>query len=112
MTNEYILRMLETYKGTEGFPYDFKISDIKQTYNTRIIPHLPLPENEAEEINMEVNKLTNSLQSVRGALINLGEKFPERKMAEIISERIEFIAEGDGMGKKLSEEEKNRMSGM
>ena len=112
LTNEYILRMLETYKGTEGFVYDFKISDIKQTYDNRIIPHLPLPENEVEAISMEINKLTNSLQSVKGAMQNLGEKHPERKIAEIISERMDFMQEGEGMGRKLSEEEKNRMSGM
>lgn len=109
--NEYILKMLETYQGTKGFPYDnFRIRDIKGTYNNRIIPHLPLPENEAEKINMEVNKLASSLQSVKGALQELGEKFPEKKIAEIISEREKFL-QGGGLGKKLSDEEKEMLGG-
>jgi hypothetical protein len=108
--NEYMLRMLETYNGTEGYPYDFKISDIRGEYENRIIPHLPLPENEAEKVALEVNKLTNSLQSVKGAMQELGEKFPERKIAEIIGERKKFLDQG-GLGKKLSEEEKLMLSG-
>jgi len=111
-TDEYILRILETYEGTEGYPYDFKISDISGEYANRIIPHLPLPENEAEKINMEVNKLTNSLQSVKGALQELGEKYPERKIAEIILERESFVEDGGGYGKMLSDEEKKTLGGL
>jgi hypothetical protein len=111
-TNEYIFRMLETYKDTAGFPYDFKVSDIAGTYTNRIIPHLPLPENEAEKIAMEVNKLANSMQSVKGALQELGEKFPERKMAEIIAEREMFLEEGGNFGKMLEKEEKKTMGGL
>jgi hypothetical protein len=89
--------MLEVYQGTEGFPYpDMNISDIGGIYDSRIIPHLPLPENEAEEIAKEVNKIANSLQSVKGALTELGEKNPERKIAEIIKERLDFLEQGGG----------------
>jgi hypothetical protein len=110
--NEYVLRMLETYQGTEDFPYsDMDIKKIAQNYNTRIIPHLPLPENEAEKIQMEVQKLASSLQSVKGALQELGEKYPERKIAEMLSEREKFMAD-EGFGKRLDEEEKKLMGGL
>jgi hypothetical protein len=101
--NEGILKMLETYGPLEGFPYDFKTSDIKD-YSNRIIPHLPLPENEAEKVALEVNKLSNSLQSVKGAMQEAGEKFPERKIAEIISERQKFMGQG-AMTSKLNQEQ-------
>lgn len=97
--NEDILKMLEIYN-----PYDFNTSDIKGDYSNRIIPHLPLPENEAEKIALEVNKLSNSLQSVKGAMQETGEKFPERKIAEIISERQKFLGD-TGMSAKLSQEQ-------
>jgi len=84
--NEYILRMCEVYAREPNFPYDFN----EMGYKNRIIPHLPLPENEAEKINMEVTKLRSSLQSIKGALTELGEKYPERKIAEMISEREKF----------------------
>jgi hypothetical protein len=107
-----IFKMLETYEGTKDFPYDdFKISDIAGRYTNRVIDHLPLPENEAEKVQLEAQKLASSMQSVKGALQELGEKFPERKIAEIIAERDKFIAE-DEFGKKLDEEEKKLMGGL
>ena len=114
--NEYIFRMLETYDGKEGFFYAndkrMDVSAIAGDYTNRIIPHLPLPENEAEKITMEVNKLTSSLQSVKGAMQNLGEKYPERKIAEIIGEREKFLGAGEGFGKMLSDEEKKIIGGL
>ena len=111
--NEYILKMLDTYKNTEGFPYSgMKLANIANTYNNQIIPHLPLPENELEEINIEVTKLSNSLQSVKGAMQKIGVKFPERLIAEIITERGDFLEEGGGYGKQLGEEEKKSMGGL
>jgi hypothetical protein len=107
-TNEYILRMIETYDGTDGWPYNFKSSDIKGTYTNRIIPHLPLPENEAEKVQLEVNKLVNSLQSVKGAMQELGVKFPERLIAEIISEREKFMGTAGSMASKLNAEQTAR----
>ena len=114
--NEYIFRTLETYSGKEGFFYAndkrMDVSAIAGDYTTRIIPHLPLPENEAEKITMEVNKLTSSLQSVKGAMQNLGEKNPERKIAEIIGEREKFLEAGEGFGKMLDEKEKKLLGGL
>jgi hypothetical protein len=107
VVNEQTLKMLEAYKNTAGFPYSgLKLSDIAGTYTNRIIPHLPLPENEAEKIQMEVNKLSNSLQSVKGAMQELGEKYPERKIAEILAEREKFLDEGGGFGSQLDMNEK------
>jgi hypothetical protein len=102
--NEDILKMLEVYSPTEGFPYTFKTSDIKGNYENRIIPHLPLPENEAEKIALEVNKLSNTLQSVKGAMQETGEKFPERKIAEILAERQKFMG-NPAMTAKLDQEQ-------
>ena len=94
--NEYILRMGETFELTQ-------VSD----YTNRIIPHLPLPENEAEKVSIEAQKLGTSLQSVHGALQELGEKYPERVIAQIITERERFMP----VGKTLSPQEKDIMSG-
>jgi hypothetical protein len=94
--NEMTLKMLETYESWDEYPYTYKTSDINKEYSNRIIPHLPLPENEMDKINMEVTKLTNDLQSVVGALAELGEKFPERKMAEILQEKERFAPSGAG----------------
>lgn len=74
--NEDIIHMSNTYK----------IRRISGTDN-RVIPHLPLPENEMEVINMEVTKLSNDLQSVRGAMEEIGERYPLQKIAEIMEER-------------------------
>lgn len=78
--NEYMLRIAERH-GTFNPRGD---------YTNRIIPHLPLPENEAEKIQMETQKLGASLQSLMGALQELGEKNPARKIAEIITEKERF----------------------
>jgi len=112
--NEYVLRMLEIYSKTDStFPYDFKTGDIAGDYDNRIIPHLPLPENEAEKITMEVNKLKNSMQSVKGALQEIGEKFPEKKIAEIIAEREKFLEDTSApLGKELNVTEEERMAGL
>jgi len=114
--NEYIFRMLETYSGKPGFYYakdkKMDVAAIAGDYTTRIIPHLPLPENEMENIEMEVRRMSSSLQSVKGALQNLGEKYPERKIAEMIGERLKFLGDGEGFGKMLDREEKKLMGGL
>lgn len=99
--NEYILRMVETFEldGSES---------VGGNYTNRIIPHLPLPENEAEKVSIEAQKLATSAQSVKGMLQELGEKFPERKMAEIITERERFMP---AMGKQLTVKEQGQLSG-
>lgn len=99
-TNEYILKMAETFK-VEGY------EDINGNYSNRIIPHLPLPENEAEKVQIEAQKLSSSLQSVQGALEELGEKNPLYKIAQIVTERERFVP----TGKKISIKEQDVISG-
>lgn len=100
-SNEYILRMAET----------FKLTEVSGDYANRIIPHLPLPENEAEKVAIEAQKLGTSLQSVHGALQELGDKFPERTIAQIITERERFLTGGGGIGKQISPQEQGQISG-
>lgn len=100
--NEMILKMSETFEGS-----DF----INEDYTNRIIPHLPLPENEAEKVSIEAQKLATSLQSVKGALNEMGEKNPEVKIAEIITERERFLGGGGGLGKQLNVKEQGLISG-
>lgn len=100
-SNEYILRMAET----------FKLTDVSGDYANRIIPHLPLPENESEKVAIEAQKLGTSLQSVHGALQELGDKFPSRTIAEIITERERFLTGGGGIGKQISPQEQGQISG-
>jgi hypothetical protein len=80
LMNEYILRMTETY-DLDG------ASDIGGVYDNRIIPHLPLPENIAEQVAVETQKVAAGMQTVRKALIEFGDKFPERTIAEMLTER-------------------------
>jgi len=108
--NEYIFRMLETYENHDGFFYKGLDLSVIDSHTTRIIPHLPLPENEAEKVNIEVTKLASSLQSVRGALYEIGEKNPERKIAEIIGDRDKLV--GDGFGVQLDQAEKKIIGGL
>jgi len=98
-SNEYALRMMNTF-GLAS------VSD----YNTRIIPHLPLPENEAEKVSVEAQKLATSLQSVHGAMQELGVKNPEVLIAQIITERERFLG-GGGIGKQISPQEGELISG-
>lgn len=100
-SNEYILRMAET----------FKLTEVSGDYANRIIPHLPLPENEAERVAIEAQKLGASLQSVHGALQELGEKYPERVIAQVITERERFLTGGGGIGKQISPQEQGQISG-
>jgi len=106
--NEYTLRMIETYAGSKGAVYD--ASSIDGNYENRIICHLPLPENEAEKVAIEAQKMANSLQSVKGAMQELGEKYPLRKIAEIIAERERFL-DSDTFGKQLNKKEREQLSG-
>lgn len=91
IANRYIFRMLEAYSGRSGFFYandpDFDIAAIAESYKTRIIPHLPLPENEMEKVDLEVKKLANDLNSWKGALEDIGVENPERLMAQILAEK-------------------------
>jgi hypothetical protein len=98
-SNEYALRMINAF-GLAS------VSD----YNTRIIPHLPLPENEAEKVSVEAQKLATSLQSVHGAMQELGVKNPEVLIAQIITERERFLG-GGGIGKQISPQEGELISG-
>lgn len=99
--NEYVLRMAET----------FEIFDSSGDYTNRIIPHLPLPENVAEAVAIEGQKLAMSLQSVHGALQELGEKYPEQVIARIITERERFLTGGGNVGKQLTPLEQGIISG-
>lgn len=110
--NEYILRMAESYSGYEWFVGDIKSSDIDGNYTTRIIPHLPLPENEMEQIEMQTKKLAASLQSVEGAMQELGVHNPPALIAKILAERERFLNEGNQFGKLLDKEEKKLMGGL
>jgi hypothetical protein len=109
--NEYIFRMLKAYEGHKNFYYKDLDLSVIDSYTTRIIPHLPLPENEMEKVNIEVTKLASSLQSVRGALYEIGEKNPERKIAEIIGDRDKLVG-GGNFGVQLDQAEKKIIGGL
>ena len=87
-------RLVEANKMTLKMSEIFKLDgyqNVQGQYANRVIPHLPLPENEAEKVAIEAQKLAASLQSVHGALEELGEKYPERVIAKIITERARFL---------------------
>jgi hypothetical protein len=48
---------------------------------------MPVPENESELIDREMKKITGLLESIKGAMDNLGVENPEAKLAEILFEK-------------------------
>lgn len=48
---------------------------------------MPIPENELELVDRELKKMAGLLESIRGAMDNLGIENPEAKLAEILSEK-------------------------
>ena len=61
-------------------------------------------------LKSEVKQLRDEIARVKGALEEIGEKHPARKIAEIIAEREKFLE--DQFGKELDVEEKKLMAGM
>ena len=84
-------RMVEANEGILRMADTFKIFSPNDNYSNRIIFHLPLPENEVEKVQIEAQKLGASLQSIKGALQELGDKYPERTIARILTEKERFL---------------------
>jgi hypothetical protein len=105
-SNEYIFRMVETYSGSKDPFYSYSSGDIDGKYKTRIIPHLPLPEDEMQKIQIEQMKLAASLQSVRGAMQEIGVENPDLLIAEAIGERQRMQPPDSSFGKFLNQREK------
>lgn len=49
---------------------------------------MPIPENEAEIVDLEAKKVALMFESIKGAMDALGIENPEQKLAEILSEKI------------------------
>ncbi|MTI83448.1 MAG: phage portal protein [Firmicutes bacterium] len=59
---------------------------------------MPIPENETEVVDRETKKVATMLQSLKGAMDELGVENPEAKMAEILAEKTTIMeALGDTM---------------
>lgn len=69
---------------------DINLSDLDELIDVKTF--MPIPENTAELVEVESKKLAVYLQSIKGAMDALGEEDPERKLAEVISEK-QFIRE-------------------
>lgn len=61
----------------------------------------PLPENEAELIDIEVKKIAVMLQSIKGAMDALGVEDPERLLSEILQEKTTISDALGGMPDEL-----------
>lgn len=48
---------------------------------------MPIPENESELVDMEAKKIALMLQSIKGAMDDLGVENPEQRLAEILAEK-------------------------
>ncbi|MHA1304881.1 MAG: phage portal protein [Candidatus Heimdallarchaeaceae archaeon] len=57
--------------------------------NVEIIQHVPIPQNEVEQIDIAVKKLTVGLSSVKREMDLMGVENPEMLMAEILEEQKE-----------------------
>jgi hypothetical protein len=63
---------------------------IPEELNISIIPHVPVPLNKKEEVDIIVQKLGFNLISIRAAMDELGVQNPEALINEILDERKQF----------------------
>jgi len=72
-----------------------KMRSIYESYNypedvnVEIIQHIPIPQNEVEQVEIAVKKLTVGLSSIRREMDAMGVENPEMLMAEILEEQKE-----------------------
>ncbi|MFA5722626.1 MAG: phage portal protein [Candidatus Paceibacterota bacterium] len=75
-----VLKMKSIYEGY----------DIPDDLDIDIITHIPMPQNEVEQVEVITSKISAGLVSVRTAMNELQIENPEAEIAKIIEEQIEY----------------------
>jgi len=97
MLNKYDTRNhYDTKLINEAALSEIALADIDDLVEVKTT--MPIPENETEVIDRETKKVATMLQSLKGAMDELGVENPEAKMAEILVEKTTIMeALGDTM---------------
>ena len=83
-------KLKEIYMGTLKLKAIYENYDIPDDLDIEIITHLPMPQNELEEIQVISAKLADSLISVTTAMNEIGIENPEAEIAKILEEKAKY----------------------
>lgn len=112
----YALLMLQRYEAKRHYPEDLlrqagldgPWSPANLPFNpddvAEVLPRLPLPQNEVEQLDYHVKKVTALLETTKDAMDALGEENPEAKLAEVLAEKQQ-ISEAFGDMMQISAEQ-------
>ncbi len=89
-----VLKMKQVYEGYE-IPDDLDIE---------IITHMPIPQNELEQVTIHVQKIAAGLEAVETAMNELGIEDPEAEIAKILEEKVQIDKKLNEPTKKTSTE--------
>lgn len=83
-------KLSEIYMGVLKLKQLYEGYDIPDDLQIEIITHIPIPENELENIQIISAKLADSLISVTNAMNELGIQDPEAELAKILEEKLQY----------------------
>lgn len=82
-------KLADIYMGALKLKQIYESYDIPDDLNIEVITHMPLPNNELEEIQIATQKLAAGLSSVETEMNNLGIENAQEEIAKILAENIE-----------------------
>ncbi len=105
------LYMLNKYETRNHYDQDWvKDADLGSILSgeidslVEVATQMPLPENEAELVDLQMKKVVATLESIKGAMDALGVENPEQKLAEILAEKTSIQ---EALGGVMDEPETN-----
>lgn len=100
----YALLMLQRYDAKRHYPVellhqaglDGTWSATNLPFNpddvVEVLPRLPLPQNEVEQLDQHVKKIAAMMETTKDAMNEMGEENPEAKFAEVLAEKKQIGA--------------------
>ena len=89
----WAVKLRDIYLGALKMRQIYEGYDIPEDLDIEVIMHNPIPQNEQEEVNVLVQKITAGLISITNAMNELGIENPEEEIAKIIEEKKMFDRE-------------------
>jgi len=89
----WAVKLRDIYYGALKMKQIYESYDIPDDLDIEVIMHNPIPQNEQEEVNVLVQKITAGLISITNAMNELGIENPEEEIAKIIEEKKMFDRE-------------------
>jgi len=83
-------KLAEIYMGALKLKQIYEGYDIPEDLQIEIIPHLPMPSNELEEIEVISAKLADGLIAVETAMNEMGIQDPQAELAKIVAEKLQY----------------------